>query len=188
MPMPGNLLTENHQSIETSIGGWAGFIPGSSSTIRSTTQFFDGAAAIRATSNGTQSAMAGLTATGSAPVVAAGKKYDFSFWVFAPRTITFRTALDWYQSNNTTFISDTTAAGGNVVVPANTWTKVGGADFSTNRNLSPALAGVARLYLNAVSGAVTGDLVYFDTIYFGRPPLPNARKPLTVAVARAGSY
>lgn len=162
--LPGNLLTENQQSIETDIDNWAGFVVSSSSTIRSTTQAHDGSASIRATYNGTPSdVMASLTSTSFAPLVTAGTSYTFSYWVYSPRAVNFAVLVEWWNAANSSYISDGGVLG-STAVPANTWSQV-----SVSGLVADTGAGTARVYLMCTTGLTTNDLVYFDTIFFGVP-------------------
>jgi hypothetical protein len=164
---PGNLFTENQASVETTIDDWASFLVSSSSTVQSTTQALSGTHSIRATYNGTASdVMASITTTASVPQVAAAIRYDYWFWVFSPRAVSYGTVVDWYRASNVTFISTTT--GTLTSVPANVWTRVGYQDYALGTHTSPALATQARTYIKCSTGLTTSDLVYFDDAFLGQ--------------------
>ncbi len=170
--MTGNLLTENHQSIETSLGSWADVATMSSAVVQSSEQASDGTFSIKATRNATAppGPMASITTTANAPTVVATTVYKFTFWVYTSIAgAVFAPYVDFYQSDNTTFISG--GQGTAVTVTQNSWTRVGGLDTFT----APALAGKARIYLRTVSGLASGDVAYFDEIFFGVPAAPVAR-------------
>lgn len=161
--IPGNLLSENNQSVETSVGGWGSFQTVSSSIVQSTTQAFDGTHSVSSTASATTAgALGGLTTTVDLPVVKAGLTYVWTYFVRSPKRAIFNANLDWYQSNNTTFISSTNSVGQEVL--ANTWTPI----FLPSA-LAPALSGVARLYLQVTSGLAVSDVVFFDQMFFGLP-------------------
>jgi hypothetical protein len=160
--IPGNLLSENNQSVETSIGGWASFTSVSSGIVQSTTQAFDGTHSAASTANaGTAGALGGLVTTVDLPVVRPGSAYEYSYFVFSPKKAIFNANLDWYQANNTTFVSSTNSPGQEV--PVNTWTKI------TGGGIVPALSGLARCYLQVTSGLAAADVVFFDQMFFGWP-------------------
>lgn len=162
--IPGNLLSYNHQSVETSIGNWADFANGASSVVQSNTRALEGTQSILSTRNATAGdvAMAGLTTTGQAPVVAPGITYLWSFWVWTSVANTvWHAQNDFYQSNNTTFIS--TVTGPDITVPASTWTEIRA--YQT----APALAGVARLFIQCRSGLASTNTANFDQMFFGFP-------------------
>jgi hypothetical protein len=158
--IPGNLLDEENQSIETGLGLWGGDTTSSSSTVRSTAQAHDGTASIAATYNGTaNNAMAGIVS--SAPAVVVGTEYTFSAWVRPPRTATMNLLIEWYNGSNT-YISDTGFIG-STSCPANTWTQLSGT------GTAPASAATARIYLMSGTSLSNGDVVYWDEIFFGVP-------------------
>jgi hypothetical protein len=160
--IPGNLLSENNQSVETSVGGWASFSSVSSGVVQSGTQFFDGTKSVQSTANaGTAGALGGLVTTIDLPVVVPGRSYVYSYFVRPPVDAVFNANIDWYQSNNTTFVSSVNSPGQFAL--ANTWTPVYGG------GVAPALSGVARLYLQVTSGLSNGSVVYFDVMFFGWP-------------------
>lgn len=162
--LPGNLLTENQQSIETDIDNWANYRPSSSAVVQSTTQANDGTHSIRATYNGTANdAMASLTSASFVPLVAAGASYTFSYWVYSPRAVNFAVLVEWWNAANSSYISDGGVLG-STAVPANTWSQV-----SVSGLVADTGAGTARVYLMCTTGLTTNDLVYFDTIFFGVP-------------------
>lgn len=172
--IPGNLLSENNQSVETSIGDWATFGDRSSAIVQSSTQAHDGTFSIKCTHNSTISdgAMCSITTVGEQPVTVAGTSYTGAFWVYPSVTASFYMLVDWYQSNGTTYVNTTT--GNSSSCAANTWTKVG----VTGTHLAPALGVRARVYLNNLSGMTTGDIAYFDEVFFGIPR-PNIVRPNT---------
>jgi hypothetical protein len=162
--IPGNLLSYNHQSVETSIGNWADFANGASSVVQGSGTFLEGSKSILTTRNATAGdvAMGGLTTTGNAPVVSPGTTYVYSFWVFSTVANTvWHAQNDWYQSNNTTFIS--TVTGPDTTVPASTWTEI------KSTQTAPALAGVARLFLQLRSGLSSTQTANIDQVFFGLP-------------------
>ena len=162
--IPGNLLSYNHQSVETSIGNWADFANGASSVVQGSGTALEGTKSILSTRNATAGdvAMGGITTTGQAPVVSPGVTYVYSFWVFSTVANTvWHAQNDWYQSNNTTFIS--TVTGPDITVPASTWTEIKA--YQT----APALAGVARLFLQLRSGLASTNTANIDQVFFGQP-------------------
>lgn len=160
--IPGNLLSENNQSVETSVGGWASFSSVSSGVIQSGTQHFDGTKSVQSTANaGTAGALGGLVTTVDLPVVRPGTAYTYSYFVFSPKKAIYNANLDWYQANNTTFVSSTNSSGQEV--PVNSWSQI------TVSGIAPALSGLARMYLQVTSGLAAADVIFFDQMFFGQP-------------------
>jgi hypothetical protein len=183
MAIPGNLLNDDQQSIETSISQWAGDHGSSSSTVRSTAQFNDGVAAIAATYNGTtNNSLAGIVS--SAPAVVVGTAYTFTYWVRSPRAVNFQILIEWYTSGNV-FISGAAGVGTTAAV-VNTWTQVG----VGTTNVAPATAATARIYLMCTTGLTSGDVIYMDTIFFGVPVVapPLGSNVHTTAIRRAATW
>jgi hypothetical protein len=164
--LQGNLISENNQSVETTVGGWGSFGNGSSAIAQSTTQAIDGTHSVACTRNATAGtvAMCGLTSTSDLPTTVAGKKYMYTAWIWSPVGGVWNLAVDWYQSGNTTYISTTT--GNNTTVATSGWTQVGRADTV---HVAPALGVTARMYVQNVSGTSTGNIIYVDQVYFGIP-------------------
>lgn len=163
--LPGNLITENNQSVETSLGDWGSYGDRSSAIVQSMDQAHDGTFSVKCTHNSTiaDGAMCAVTSTSDQPVVTAGVNYTFTFWVYSSVTASFYGLVDWYQSNGTTYIDTTT--GVSITAQANTWTKVG----LGGTQLAPALSARSRIYLNNLSGMANGDIAYFDEMFFGIP-------------------
>ena len=160
--IPGNLLSENNQSVETSVGGWGSFTSVSSGVVQSGTQFFEGTKSVQSTCNSTSAgALGGLVTTIDLPVAQAGVAYAYSYFVYSPKAAIYNANIDWYQSNNTTFISSSNSVGQTATV--NTWTRISGG------GIAPALSGVARMYLQVTSGLAVNDVIFFDVMFFGQP-------------------
>jgi hypothetical protein len=171
--IPGNLLSYNHQSVETSIGNWADFANGATSVVQGSGTALEGTKSILSTRNATAGdvAMGGITTTGQVPVVTPGTTYVYSFWVFtAVAGTVWHAQNDWYQSNNTTFIS--TVTGPDITVPANTWTEI------RSTQTAPALAGVARLFLQLRSGLASTQTANIDQVFFGFPVVAEPNREL----------
>lgn len=183
--MLGNLISENNQSVETSVGGWSSFGNGSSSIVQSTTQALDGTHSIACTRNATAGAVAmcALTLTADLPVTTAGKQYTFTYWVWSPVGGTWNAFVDWYQSGNTTYIS--TTLGNNYTAATSGWTMIGRSD---TQHVAPALGATGRIYLQSQSGTSSGNICYFDQIYFGIPPNQGSKPGLIVPTKRASLF
>jgi hypothetical protein len=181
----GNLISENNQSVETDVGGWASFANGSSSVVQSATRSIDGTKSISSTRNATAGAvvMASLTSTGDQPTTVAGKQYTFTYWVWSPVGGVWNAFVDWYQSGNTTYIS--TTLGNNYTVATSGWSQVGRSD---TQHVAPALGVTGRIYLQSQSGTSTGNVCFFDQIYFGIPPNQGFKPGLVVPTRRASLY
>lgn len=186
----GNLLTENQQSLETSVDNWSSFSDLSSAIVQSngtTDPAHDGTFSLKCTKSATAApgAMAGITATGSQPTTVAATLYTFQYLVFtATASCSFYTLIDWYQSNGTTYISTTSGAGSPVSVTQNAWTTV------SQTHTSPALGTRARTYLMLNAGLSTGGTAFFDEIFLGVPSLSLTRKPNVVptVIRRASTW
>ncbi len=185
----GNLLTENDQSVETSVGNWSSFSDLSSAIVQSngtTDPKHDGSFSVKCTKSATAApgAMCGITGTG-VPVTVAATLYTFQFLVFtATASCSFYCFVDWYQSNNTTYISSGDGSGSPVSVTQNAWTTV------KQTFTSPALGTRARVYCMLNAGLSTGGTAFFDEMFFGVPSLSLTRKPtgLLTAVNRAATW
>lgn len=126
--------------------------------------------------------MAGIVS--SAPAVVVGTAYTFTYWVRSPRAVNFQILVEWYTSGNA-FISGGANLGTTAAV-VNTWTQVG----VGTTNTAPATAATARIYLMCTTGLTSGDVVFFDTIFFGVPvaPPPIGSNVHTTAVSRASTW
>ncbi|MEV5596010.1 hypothetical protein [Streptomyces sp. NPDC052496] len=103
-----------------------------------------------------------LVVSGSDFPVTASAVWFFEYWLYTSAAAgVFRTDVDWYQADGSTYISS--FAGTNVSATPNQWTKAG--PFTAT---SPALAGFARPALVSVSGMAAGTTVYLDDVFFGR--------------------
>lgn len=186
----GNLISENNQSVETSVGGWASFSDLSSAIVQSngtSEPSHDGTHSIKCTKSATAApgAMCGLTATVDIPTTVAATQYTFQFLVFtATASCSFYTFVDWYQTNNTTFVSSSDGVGSPTSATQNAWTTV------KQLVTAPALGTKARIYLMLNAGLATGGTAFFDEVFFGVPSLSLTRKPtlLNTAVGRASSW
>lgn len=181
--IPGNLLPETKQSIESGLDGWDSFSSRSSAIVADTAQSHDGTQSIKCTRNATagDGAMCGLGGAAQRFACSAGVAYTGTFWVYSSVAASFYMLVDWYQSNNSTYIN--TTSGNSVTVQANTWTKVGLGGTHT----SPALSAFAGIFINNLSGMANGDIAYFDEIYLGVPP-PNKSFIRPQAVQRASFW
>lgn len=181
----GNLISENNQSVESSVGGWASYSDLSSAIVQSSDQAHDGTFSVKCTKSATAApgAMCGLTAGADQPVTVAATLYTYYFWVYtATVSCSFYTFVDWYQTNGTTYIS--TTQGSAVAATQSGWTKI------TQTHTSPALGTRARLYLMLNAGLATSGTAYFDEIFFGVPvpSLPYQPKISRTAVVRASAW
>lgn len=181
--IPGNLLTLNQQSVETDIDNWGNYKPSSSAVAVSTTQALDGAQSIRCTANATNNdAMCSLTSPGSVPLVTAGTTYTFSYWVYSPRAVNYACLVEWWNAADTTYISDNGVVG-STAVPANTWSQV------SVQQTAAASSGSARIYIMRTTGLSSGDLVYFDQVFFGVPVVSVVRPNIiTTALRRSSTW
>lgn len=181
----GNLISENNQSVETDVGGWASFANGSSSVVQSATRSIDGTKSVSSTRNATAGAvvMASLTATGDMPTTVAGKRYTFTYWVWSPVGGVWNAFVDWYQSGNTTYIS--TTLGNNYTAATSGWTQIGRSD---TQHVAPALGATGRIYLQSQSGTSTGNVCFFDQMYFGIPPNLSRNSGYQKSVNRSSFY
>lgn len=185
----GNLLTENNQSVETSVGGWASYSDLSSAIVQSngtSEPAHDGAFSVKCTKSATAApgAMCGITGA-DVPITVAATLYTFQFLVFtATASCSFYTFVDWYQTNNTTYISSSDNVGSPVAATQNAWTTI------KHTMTSPALGTRARIYLMLSTGLGTGGTAFFDEIFFGVPSLSLTRKPnnLITAVRRSATW
>ena len=178
----GNLLSENDQSVETSVGNWSSYSDLSSAIVQSngtSEPRHDGLFSVKCTKSATAApgAMCGITGTG-VPVTTAATLYTFQFLVFtATASCSFYTFVDWYQTNNTTYISSTDGVSSPVSATQNAWTLV------RQTHTSPALGTRARVYCMLNAGLSTGGIAYFDEIFFGVPSLSLTRKPVSLLTA-----
>lgn len=159
MPINGNLLSANIESVETDITGWDA---GSNTTIaQSTTQALDGTHSLQLTSgaSGTISATTHNRVTG----LSANTLYAASYWLYPTLQITAHVEVDWYTA--TTYIS--TGVGADQTVPANVWTQIGApmTSVATTQQCVPIIV---------INATAASQLFYCDEMFFGWP----AERPL----------
>lgn len=165
--IPGNVLTLNHQSVETSVGGWSSFGSRSTSIAQDSGQAYDGTFSVKCVRNATagDGGMCGLATSTDYGTVTAGLNYTATCWVYCSVSAAFYWNIDWYTSG-TVYIS--TTSGTSQTIPANTWTMLG----ISGTHLAPATAAKVSPFINNLSGMANGDIVYFDLMYVGIPQPP----------------
>jgi hypothetical protein len=98
--------------------------------------------------------------------VAASTTYDFTFWVqTASASVTINVNFEQYTSGQA-FISGTTMP--TISVPANTPTQ-----YPTQRITMSGTAAFVRINPQRVAGLATGDTIFFDAFFLGRPIVPS---------------
>lgn len=161
--MPTNIFTADTSSVETSIAGWFTGTQGSA-VARDSTHAYDGSWAVKFTRSATVPGN-NLGAPGnSAGPVTASTKYWFRehLWT-ATVGVNYKVNVDWYQSNNTTFISTTTMP--TKVLEDNMWAQYGVYEFTT-----PALAAFGRFFHTEVTNVLgTGGTIWVDNMLCWRP-------------------
>lgn len=155
-PLAGNLISENHESFETSVGSW---FAGNANTVisRQTTQAYTGGASMRVRSCGSGNIHAGLTTI----LVQPNTQYTVSFWAKTSQTgWTARAALDFYTGAGAgSYISS--SAGTGVALTADTWT------FVTRTFTTPANAGEVRLFAGQSTATAINQDLFIDSVYLG---------------------
>lgn len=176
MAQPGNLLSDNNESYETSVAGWVN--TQSTTLSNSSSQAYMGTKSCLMTSSAASPLMIITSATsGDQPQgLTVGATYDVWGWVFT--TVSGRTAywtIDWRTSGNV-FISSSDQIGSPVSLVANTWTLV---QFKTGA--APSTTTQATLNFN-VSQSATSQQFFLDYVFFGtqRPRLarPNTQQSI----------
>jgi hypothetical protein len=161
MAQPGNLLSDNNESLETSVAGWG--VIATCTLAQSATHAFIGAQALGVTSTASTPAMNFSSATqGDQPQgLVAGTSYDAYVWVYS--TIASRTAwwtIDWRTSGNV-YISTTDQTAAKINLTQNDWTLV-----YFNTGAAPATTTQATLNFNITQSA-TSQVYWCDLFFFG---------------------
>lgn len=152
-----NLLSANASSVETSVVDWFA-LSRAASIVQSTDQAYIGTHSIKVTRN-TQTIPGYICGVNRVTTTASTEYYIELFVYTSVTNAQFRVETDWYQSDNTTYVS--TTVGNNITVPANTWTRIK-ATYS-----SPALGAKGGILIRIGSGTVNGDIIYVDNAYIG---------------------
>lgn len=156
MPLRNNLLSYNHESVETNIGSW--FANNANTTLtRDTAQAFEGVAAQKLAAVAAGNISSGLTGI----LVQPSRTFTISCWVWtSTASLTSRIDVDWYTGNGAgSYISTSSTA--NVAVPTSTWTLV------SMVVASPATAGEARLFVGQATATGAGQVMFVDSAFVG---------------------
>lgn len=169
MAQPGNLLSDNNESVETSVAGWA--VGAACTVAQSATRAYLGTNSLLATStSATAPLQFNSAATSDQPSgLTVGATYDTYCWVFT--TVSGRTAfwnVDWRTSGNV-YISTSDQSGSPVSLVANQWTLV---PYKTVA--APATTTQCTLLL-AINQSATSEQYFVDSFFFGtvRPRIPR---------------
>lgn len=161
MAQPGNLLSDNNESCETSVAGWGALA--SCVLTNSSSQAYAGTKSCLATSNASTPAVAfGSASQSDQPAgLTVGQAYDAWVWVFT--TVSGRNAwfaIDWRTSGNV-FISTSDQSGAKVNLTANQWTLV---QYKTV--VAPSTTTQATINFNITQSA-TSEAYFCDMFFFG---------------------
>jgi len=155
---PGNLLSYNTESVETSAASWGAGV-GSPGFDWSTAQALDGTHSIALTSSGAGN-MSMFPNSAGIPSIAASTPYTCSCWMYAAAAGQYGViTVDWY--NGSTFISSNSVS--SVPLTQNQWTLV---SFTPT---SAVGSNLARLIPGATASA-GGVTVYLDEMFLGTVP------------------
>lgn len=182
MAQPGNLLSDNNESLETSVTGWA--VIATCTLAQSATHTYIGANALGVTSTASTPAMNFSSATQSDQPqgLTAGISYDAYVWVYS--TIASRTAwwtIDWRTTANA-FISTTDQAASKVNLTQNDWTLV-----YFNTGAAPATTTQATLNFNITQSA-TSQVYWCDLFFFGTMRPRIVRPPNQQSIIRSNFW
>jgi len=156
--LPGNLLSENAEGIETDASAWT---TGSGTFERDTSRAHSGVASLRLTSAGPGDTW--VYSNGDLTGLTPGTTYTVYVWAYTTISgLVAQVGLDWRNSSGTYLSS---YASPSVPLVPNQWTQVG--PFQTT---APANAARATLYLAWFTATAAGQTVWFDDIYLGIPP------------------
>lgn len=170
MAQPGNLLSDNNESVETSVAGWGAI---SNCTVaQSGAQFYLGTKSLMVTpSTTTTCAFSSATQTDQPQGLAVGATYDAYVWVFS--TVASTTAwwtIDWRTAANAFISSSDQTSGAAIPLVQNTWTLV-----YYRTVAAPATTTQATLNFNIDQVAAT-DRFHCDLFFFGNIR-PNITQP-----------
>lgn len=157
MAIPGNLLTEDAEGMETSAAGW---VAGAGTFSRDATRARTGSASLKIVSAGSGDTF--CYSNGNVTGLTAGVAYTGYAWVFT--TLSGRSARvgwDWKNASNAYISSANSTA---VTLTANAWTQVG--PFTVT---APAGTTQATLYLPWATASASGQSYWFDDLFFGTP-------------------
>lgn len=157
MALPGNLLSENQEGIETDASGW---VTGAGAFVRTTARAHSGVASLQLTSAGSGDTFC-YSANYIQPMTA-GTTYTVYSWAYTTLSgVVAKVGCDWRTSGGG-YIS-TSQSSGTTLTP-NTWTQV------ITTFTSPASTAGATVYLPWFVATASGQVVTFDDMYFGIPP------------------
>jgi hypothetical protein len=172
--LAGNLFVYNDESVETSLGNWAG--TGTNLTlVQDTTRAIDGTHSMKCTATAT--GLVAVTFGGTKPAITAGQTYQLSYYVYTTSSgVTGGAEVDWYVGATYKNYYQVT----NLPLTPNAWT------FITTSGVAPATTNAAvpqPVMLNATSGQV----FWVDELYFGPPYTPSsgAGPPNTCSINQA---
>lgn len=162
MAQPGNLLSDNNESVETNVTGWA--VIATCTVAQSATRAYLGGQSMSVTSTAATPAMnfSSATQADQPQGLTVGTSYDAYVWVYS--TVASRTAwwtIDWRTTTNV-FISTTDQAAAKVNLTQNAWTLV-----YFNTGAAPATTTQATLNFNITQSA-TSEVYWTDLFFFGK--------------------
>lgn len=170
MAQPGNLLSDNNESVETSVAGW-GVV--SNLTVSQTGAHpYLGAQALMVTPTATTTcAFGSATQTDQPQALTVGQTYDVYCWVWAAVSgCTAWWTIDWRTSGNVFISSSDQTSGAAVSLVSQTWTLV---QYKTVA--APATTTQATLNFN-IDNVATTDRFHCDLFFFGTQR-PNIIQP-----------
>jgi hypothetical protein len=173
-----NVATADGSDFEGGIGNWSNGTQAVSAA-QSTEQAHKGTNSLKIVHSATTTGYLAVTATDF--VIAASTAYYFQAWVYTSAAAgVLKIDCDFYQSNNSTYISSIQPLVAGVSLVQNTWNVLGPIAFT-----SPALAGYIRPVLVVVSGMGSGDVSYLDDLFVGRQLIPSGGMSVQQSVMRA---
>lgn len=175
-----NIGTADGADFEGGIGNWSNGTQ-AVSAVQSTEQAHKGASSLKIVRNATAAGY--LAVTASDFPLAASTAYYFQCWVFSNAAAgVIKFDCDFYQANNTTYISSIAAVIPNTTLAQDAWTLLGPVAFT-----SPALAAFIRPIPVSVSGLANGAVLYLDEIFIGRMLVPKGQLVMPQSLNRASS-
>lgn len=175
-----NVGTADGSDFEGGIGNWSNGTQAVSAA-QSTEQAHKGANSLKIVRNATASGYLAVTATDFP--LAASTSYYFQCWVYSNAAAgVIKFDCDFYQANNTTYISSIQPVIADTALAQDGWTRLGPAQFTT-----PALAAFIRPIPVSVSGLANGNVLYLDDIFIGRLLVPTGQLVMPQSLNRAST-
>lgn len=182
MAQPGNLLSDNNESVETDVTGWG--VINNCTIAQSGAQFYLGTKSLLVTPTTTTTcAFGSATQTDQPAGLTVGTAYDAYVWVYSSVAGTNAWwTIDWRTSGNVFISSSDQTAGSAVTLVQNTWTLV-----YYRTVAAPATTTQATLNFN-LNQVATTDRFHCDLFFFGMMRPKIVQPPSNQSIVRSNFW